>query len=175
MGRPITGVPEARLRNEWPRGAITRLLLSGVLQVLEEGAYMLIEESLNEEFLGSFCAFVGNGLLIFRDVNSIDAHADWEGQSEVHAVQDSIYLCVQHPVDGPVTADLFEDGSANLTLDGATLFDGNISSSQGEFVLHDPNESVKLRIVTDRPGQARLRISGDEESRPTVVRLQIWY
>ncbi|MET7749739.1 hypothetical protein [Micromonospora sp. NPDC005367] len=126
-------------------------------------------------FLGLFRAFVGNGLLILRDANSVETHAEWAGDSEIHATADSIYLCVQHPVDGPVTVDLFEGDSPDLALAGAALFDGTISSLHGEFVLHDPAEGIKLQAITDRPGPARLRISGDDVSRPAIVRFQIWY
>ncbi|MFY1690252.1 hypothetical protein [Plantactinospora sp. WMMB782] len=127
----------------------------------------------DEEFLGSFCAFVGNGLLIFRDVNSTDTHADYRWDTVTHAVADSIYICVQHPVDGPVEVDLYEDDSPELSLDVA-IFDGRIDSLQGQFVLHDPVEDVRLKITTDHPGSSRLRISGDEETRPARLRFQIW-
>ncbi|MEU4770960.1 hypothetical protein [Micromonospora sp. NPDC023644] len=131
--------------------------------------------TLQEGFLGAFRAFVGNGLLIFRDVNSIDAHVDYAWDSLVHAAPDSVYVGVQNPIDGPVLVDLYEEGSPELAIDGAVLFDGNISSLQGQFFLHDPLEEVKLQVTTDRPGQARLLISADEDSAPAVLRFQIWY
>lgn len=133
------------------------------------------DDLVEDGFLGSVCAFVGNGLLVFRDVNSVDTHAGYAWDTAVHAAPDSIYVCVQHPVDGPVGVDLYEGDSSELVIEEATLFDGTISSLQGQFVLHDPLEEVKLQVTTDRSGPARLRISGDDESRPAMLRFQVWY
>ncbi|MEU4424173.1 hypothetical protein AB0F81_26400 [Actinoplanes sp. NPDC024001] len=128
----------------------------------------------DEAFLGGFRAFAGHGLLIFRDVRSENTHAGYSGVG-VHVTPDSLYVPVQHPVDGPVVAEVFEEGAADLALGAVTLFEGTVSSQQGEFVLHDADDAVRLRIVTDEPGEAQLRISADAESSPAAVRFQLWY
>ncbi|MDH6462650.1 hypothetical protein M2302_002830 [Micromonospora sp. A200] len=74
-----------------------------------------------------------------------------------------------------MVVDLHEGEPSELAIEGAELFDGAISSLQGQFVIHDPLEEVKLQVTTDRPGPARLRISADYESLPTVLRFQVWY
>jgi C-terminal processing protease CtpA/Prc len=138
-----------------------------------------------EEFVGSFRASVGYGLLIIRDSNSTETHADWEG-SDIHVTRDSIYLCVQHPVDGPVTVEVFEGPPARE--DGFVWFDGVIVSAGGTFIVHDPDEDVRLVVRTDHPGEVRLRIASDVELLstsvrrasdvellPTSVRLNFWY
>lgn len=125
-----------------------------------------------DDFLGSFRVDVQHGLLIFRDVNSVDTHEGWNGDA-VHAVDDSIYLRVQTSVDGPVAVEVF--GSDTPTRENVTLYDGAIESQYGEFVLHDPNNWISMRVITDEPGIARLRITGDHNLMPAVVRIQIWY
>lgn len=93
----------------------------------------------------------------------------------MHAAPDSIYVRVQTYVDGPVSVEVFEDESKDLVFDGAVLFDGTISSQHGEFVLHDPDNWISMKVVTDNPGGARLRVSGDAGHTPSALRLQIWY
>ena len=129
----------------------------------------------SKDFVGSFCVFAQHGLLIFRDVRSVDTHHGWAGGDLVHAAPDSIYLRVRTSVDGPVSVEVFEDESAELILEGAILFDGTVSSEHGEFVLHDPDNWISMKVVTDHPGAARLRVSGDAGHSPSVLRLQIWY
>ena len=129
----------------------------------------------DDDFIGSFRVFAQHGLLIFRDVRSADTHEGWDGQAAVHAGTDSLYLRVQPSVDGPVEVEVYQDGSDDLALEDAVLYEGTISSAHGEFVVHDPNEWISMRVVTDEPGPARLRISGDDELMPSHVRIQIWY
>ncbi|WCN81162.1 hypothetical protein [Micromonospora sp. LH3U1] len=129
----------------------------------------------DDGFVGSFCVFAQHGLLIFRDVRSVDTHAGWDGGDMVHATPDSIYLRVQTYVDGPVSVEVLEGESEDLVLDGAVLFDGTISSQHGEFILHDPDNWISMKVVTDNPGEARLRVSGDAGHLPSALRLQIWY
>ncbi|MBB2946390.1 hypothetical protein FB565_006158 [Actinoplanes lutulentus] len=126
-------------------------------------------------FVGSFRVFAQHGLLIFRDVRSADTHDGFDGKVPVHARPDSIYLKVRTYVDGPVSVEVFEDESDDLTLDGAVLFDGTISSEYGEFTLHDPDEWIAMKVITDNAGAARLRVSADAERSPSALRLQIWY
>ncbi|MEU8263647.1 hypothetical protein AB0C02_23850 [Micromonospora sp. NPDC048999] len=125
-----------------------------------------------DDFLGSFCIPVQHGLLVLRDINSADTHEGWDGGA-VHAVADSLYLRVQPSVDGPVTVEVFD--SDEPTHEDVTLYDGIIASQHGEFVLHDPNNWISMRVITDEPGTARLRITGDHDLMPSVVRIQIWY
>ena len=125
-----------------------------------------------DDFLGSFCVAVQHGLLIFRDIKSVDTHEGWDGRS-VHATADSLYLRVQPSVDGPVTVEVL--GSGEPAYEGIVLYDGTIASEHGEFVLHDPNDWICMRVITDEPGAARLRVTGDHDLMPSVVRIQIWY
>lgn len=60
----------------------------------------------DEDFVGSFRASIGNGLLTIRDIESVDVHASWTGNTDIDVTPDSIYMSVQHPVDGPATAEL---------------------------------------------------------------------
>jgi hypothetical protein len=137
---------------------------------------MVAEDSAgSDDFVGSFRVLAQHGLLIFRDVRSVDTHDGWDGGDRVHATPDSIYLRVRTYVDGPVSVEVFEDESEELILDGAILFDGAISSEHGEFVLHDPDHWISMKVVTDNPGDARLRVSGDADHSPSALRLQIWY
>ncbi|GIE85600.1 hypothetical protein [Actinoplanes regularis] len=125
-----------------------------------------------DDFLGSFCVDMQHGLLIFRDINSVDTHEGWDGDA-VHAVADSLYLRVQPSVDGPVSVEVF--GSDEPTYEGIVLYDGSITSRHGEFVLHDPNDWISMRVITDEAGTARLRVTGDHKLMPSVVRIQLWY
>jgi hypothetical protein len=135
---------------------------------------MKADELDDEEFVGSFRALVGNGLLIIRDSHSTETHGNWgESGSDIDVTPDSIYLCVQHPVDGPVTVDVFEGPPA--AEDGFVWFDGVVVSSRGTFIVHDPMEDVRLVVRTDHRGDVHLRIASDVEWRPTSVRLNFWY
>ncbi|MEU8239079.1 hypothetical protein AB0C07_12595 [Actinoplanes missouriensis] len=128
----------------------------------------------DDGFVGSFRIFAQHGLLIFRDVRSTDTHDGYDGRVPVHARPDSVYLKVRNAVDGPVSVDVFEDESEDLTLD-AVLFDGAVSSEYGEFVLHDPDNGISMKVITDNPGAARFRVSADAERFTAALRLQIWY
>lgn len=138
---------------------------------------IVVTEQLADDdgFVGSFRVFAQHGLLIFRDVLSVDTHEGWDGGDMVHAAPDSLYLRVQTYVDGPVSVEVLEDESEDLILDGAVLFDGVISSQHGEFILHDPDNWITMKVITDNPGEARLRVSGDTDDAPSALRLQIWY
>ncbi|MEU4560463.1 hypothetical protein AB0F72_18965 [Actinoplanes sp. NPDC023936] len=137
---------------------------------------MVAEHSAEDDgFVGSFRVFAQHGLLIFRDVQSVDTHEGYHGRVPVHARPDSVYLKVRTSVDGPVSVEVFEDESEDLALDGAVLFDGTISSGYGEFVLHDPDNWISMKVITDSPGEARFRVSADDERLPSELRLQIWY
>ncbi|MFF0379394.1 hypothetical protein [Actinoplanes missouriensis] len=128
----------------------------------------------DDGFAGSFRVFAHHGLLIFRDVRSTETHDGYDGRVPVHARPDSVYLKVRNAVDGPVSVDVFEHESDDLTLD-AVLFDGAVSSEHGEFVLHDPDNGISMKVITDSPGEARFRVSADAERFTAALRLQIWY
>jgi hypothetical protein len=124
-----------------------------------------------DDFLGSFSVPVQHGLLIFRDIKSVDTHEGWDGNG-LHAAPDSLYLRFLAS-DGPVTVNVF--GADGPTHGSVTLYDGTISSEYGEFILHDPNDWISMRVITDEPGVARVRITGDHHRTPSVLHIQIWY
>ncbi|GAB7037176.1 MULTISPECIES: hypothetical protein [Catenuloplanes] len=134
-----------------------------------------LPEGVEEGFVGSFCAFNVHGLLIFRDVQSRAVHDGHSGNDTVHAASDSVYVAVQPSVVGPVLVDVYEDGDPDVAIEGPVLYDGDISSAYGQFVLHDSPEDVRLAVTTDVGGVARLRISADRRDSPSEVRFQIWY
>ena len=41
--------------------------------------------------------------------------------------------------------------------------------------LHDPNDWISMRVITDEAGVARVRITGDHHRTPSVLHIQIWY
>jgi hypothetical protein len=124
-------------------------------------------------FLGSFCSFVQHGLLIFNDIQSTNTHSGWDGKEAVHAEIDSIYLRVQPSVVGSVSVDVFSDEVDEFPAADVVLFDGVIHSAWGEFILHDPNDWISMKIVTDQPGPTRLLITGDRGLMPSIVRIQV--
>jgi hypothetical protein len=124
------------------------------------------------EFVGSFRVAVGNGLLIIRDTESTATHEGWQDE-DIHVEPDSVYLCVQNPVDGPVSVEIFEGQPAQQAGDTIVL-DGTISSLHGTFVIHDPANDVRLVVRTDRGGDSHLRITVDQAWRPSVVQMHFW-
>jgi len=131
-------------------------------------------ESEQEIFAGSFKGFVGNGLLIIRDSDSTAVHSGWQDE-DIHVEASSVYLCVQHPVDGPVVVDVFEGGPAGRPCNDITALDGSINSQFGTFILHDPIDDIRLVVRTDHPGDSRLQILVDELPRPSRVKIYFWH
>jgi hypothetical protein len=88
---------------------------------------------------------VHHGCVFLRDVESKEAHEDWDPSfSRVSAGDDSVLFVVLPSVDGDVRFEIWK-GEPYTPLP-LVMHEGSIRLAHGSIVLHDPDDEFKMEI-----------------------------
>ena len=110
-----------------------------------------------------------HGLLIVAAPGSTDAHEDWDPASEpVHAGPDSLYVSVVSTPSGLATIACFD--GADFPPDLVRIYSGELRLESRKFLLHDPNETVLLTVLTDS-SRVRIDLFGDDPEDPSTLQI----
>ncbi|NUT96227.1 MAG: hypothetical protein HOY78_29790 [Saccharothrix sp.] len=101
-------------------------------------------------------------MLLIEDPESGATHDEWDPATEhVHHDHGSLYVAVQHAVDGPVTVTAYRHRAPAGEVDGLIeVFAGEVDSPSGTMTAHDPNDSAVL-ILPAKQGVNRLTVFVD--------------
>jgi hypothetical protein len=125
---------------------------------------MYVEE---DSFRGRFVAFFHHGLLLIEDTESTGRHDNWDARTQrVHLDVDSLYVCVQPSVDGPVDVTVFEGQATEPTSTLTEIFAGPLTIHHGSLRLADPTGAIVLEVPTSASGPHRLTVLADDPVHP---------
>jgi hypothetical protein len=97
------------------------------------------------ERIRALTAPVHHGCVFLRDVESKEAHEDWNPPtSHVSGADDSVLFAVLPSVDGDVEFEIWQ-GEPYKSLP-VVMYEGSIRLLHGAIVLHDADDDFKLEI-----------------------------
>lgn len=112
---------------------------------------------------------VHHGCVLLRDVESNEAHEDWDSSfSRVSAGDDSVLFAVLPSVDGDVKFEIWQ--SEPYTPLPLVMHEGSIRLANGWIVLHDPDDDFKIEISGLGQG-GPFSILVDDADFPTKVQI----
>lgn len=97
------------------------------------------------ERIRALTAPVQHGCVFLRDVESKEAHEDWNPRvSLVSAGDDSVLFAVLPSVEGDVEFEIWS-GEPYTPLP-LVMYKGSIRLARGAIVLHDPDDDFRLEV-----------------------------
>jgi hypothetical protein len=98
------------------------------------------------ERIRALSAPVHHGCVFLRDVESKEAHEDWDpSASRVSAGDDSVLFAVLPSVEGDVEFEIWR-GEPYMPLP-LEMYKGSIRLAHGAIVLHDPDDDFRLKVL----------------------------
>jgi len=125
------------------------------------------------ERIRALTAPVLHGCVFLRDVESKEAHEDWNPRvSRVSAGDDSVFFAVLPSVEGDVEFEIWR-GELYTPLP-LVMYKGSIRLAHGAIVLHDPDDDFRL-VVPGLGHGGPLSILVDDADFPTKVQIVLQF
>jgi hypothetical protein len=125
------------------------------------------------ERIRALTAPVHHGCVFLRDVESKEAHEDWDpASSRVSAGDGSVLFAVLPSVEGDVEFEIWR-GEPYMALP-LVMYKGSIHLAHGALVLHDADDDFRLEV----PGLGHggpVSILVDDANFPTKVQIALMF